>query len=248
MRVHTLTTGAVRAKAGSRGVRRYLADDWRVETMPVHAFLVEHARGLVLFDTGQTARATSAGWFPRWHPFFRLSRFELSPEDEVAAQLRRRGVDPEDVRLVVLSHLHTDHVGDLGAFARAEILVARLEWECATGLMGRIRGYLPQHWPADVEPTLVDFVGPPLGPFAATFDVVGDGSLLLVPTPGHTPGHAALLVRGEEGAWLLAGDMAHTASELARAAPAVASWCRREQVVVLTAHDHGAVRFLEETG
>ena len=240
MRLRTLTTGVVRLKAGRRGLRRYVADNWRVDAMPVHAFLVEHTEGLVLFDAGQTARAAAPGWFPRWHPFFRLSRFELRREDEVASQLRALGIEPDEIRFVILSHLHTDHVGGIDDFRRASVLVSRPEWERATGLRGLIRGYLPQHWPAGLEPKLVNFVGGAVGPFARTFDVMGDGSLLLVPTPGHTPGHVSLLLRSPRRSWLLAGDMAHTASELVVTDPAIAAWCREENVAVLAAHDQAA--------
>lgn len=240
MRVHALVTGRVRAKAGRRGIRRYLVDDWRDETMPVNAFLIEHPEGLYLFDAGQTARAAAPGWFPRWHPFFRLSRFELGAADEVAAQLCSREIDPGDVRRVVLSHLHTDHVGGLEPFAHAEVIVTRVEWERATGLGGRLRGYLPQHWPPGLEPKLVECDGGPVGPFPSSYDVAGDGRLLLVPTPGHTAGHAALLVRDGDRSWLLVGDLVHTAAEVEEAAPEIAAWCRAEGVSVLAAHDAAA--------
>jgi len=225
MEVRVLTTGRVRGKRAASGLRRYLADDWAEETLPVHAFLVEHPDGSVLFDTGQTARAAEPGWFPRWYPFFRLSRFELGPEDEVAAQLAR----PEDVRLLVLSHLHTDHVGGLDAFAHADVVVVRAEWERATGLGGRLRGYLPQRWPAGIRPRLVDVDGPPLGPFPATHDLLGDGRLVLVPLPGHTPSHAGLLVRDEARTLLLAGD----------------AQVESEELLVLGAHDERAPTLLE---
>ncbi len=238
--ISAIVTGRVRAKAGEQGVRRYLVDEWRDEAMPVNAFLIEHPLGLCLFDAGQTSRAAAPGWFPRWHPFFRLSRFELEPEDEVAPQLRSRGIDPRQVRRVVLSHLHTDHVGGLDAFTHAEVVLPRVEWERGTGIGGRLRGYLPQRWPSGLEPVLVDFDGEPIGPFAASHDLAGDGRLLLVPALGHTPGHAALVVRDGDRTWLLAGDLAHTAAEVDRVAPAIAAWCRDTGVDVLTAHDPSA--------
>lgn len=129
MRVICLTTGVVREKVGERGASRYVRDRWRIDTLPVNVFLVEHPAGLLLFDTGQTAKAQERGYLPQWHPFLRLSRFELSPTDEVAQQLREEGVSPGDVRWVVLSHLHNDHVGGIDAFAGAEVLVSRVEWE-----------------------------------------------------------------------------------------------------------------------
>ena len=240
MRIRCLTTGAVREKAGERGVSRYFVDRWRAETLPVHAFLVEHPDGLLLFDTGQTARAAGPGYLPRWHPFLRLSRFELAPEDEVAAQLRRLGIAPSDVRWVVLSHLHTDHVGGLDEFRNGEVLVSRVEWERGSGLGGRVRGYLPQYWPPGLEPRLLDLDDGGFGPFPGSYDLAGDGSLVVVATPGHTPGHASLLVRRAEGDVLLAGDLAHAAADLDRIAPSIALYCRERGIAFAGTHDANA--------
>ena len=62
-----------------------------------------------------------------------------------------------------------------------------------------------------------------------------------MPTPGHTAGHAALLVRDAEQSWLLAGDLAHTAEEVEDVAPEIAGWCRAEGIEILTAHDSAAL-------
>ena len=237
MTIHCLSTGAVRAKRGDRGVRRYLPGGWAEDTRPVNAFLVDHGDGLCLFDAGQTARAREPGYFPRWYPFFRLARFELAERDEAGQQLRRLGIDPADIRWVVLSHLHTDHVGGLDALRAAEVLVSRTEWQRATGLAGRLRGYLPQHWPHGIRPRAIDFTGPAVGPFSASLDLAGDGRLVLVPTPGHTPGHMALLAHAEERRFLLCGDLAHDSDELHRRQPRVAEFCRRHAIVPLAAHD-----------
>jgi len=240
MRVRAFSTGRARQKAGERGIRRYLVDAWRDDTLPVHIFLIEHPRGLCLVDAGQTAEAARPGYFPWWQPFFRLSRFELTPGDEAAAQLARAGYSPRAVRWVVLTHLHTDHVGGLAAFEAAEVVVARREWNDAAGMMGRVRGYLPQRWPRTIRPRVVDFTGPAIGPFPGSYDVGGDGALLFVPLPGHTRGHAALLVRGAARSYLCAGDAAVRASELATTHPDVAQWCEREAVAILTTHDDRA--------
>jgi glyoxylase-like metal-dependent hydrolase (beta-lactamase superfamily II) len=230
----------VRPKTGERGVRRYLADDWREEALPVHAFLVEHPNGLCLFDAGQTAAAAQPGHFPWWHPFFRLSRFELTQADELVRQLRQIGVEPARLRWIVLSHLHTDHVGGLDTLPHGEVIVSQTEWQRASGLAGRLRGYVPQHWPVAHIPLTVAFDGPPVGPFEGSYDVAGDERLLLVPTPGHTPGHASLLVRGGEVTWLLGGDLAHDRGELDATAPDIAAFCRDERVRFLAAHDPDA--------
>jgi N-acyl homoserine lactone hydrolase len=244
MRIRCFSTGVVRLKEGERGARRYLPGGWRDDTLPVNVFVIEHPAGACLFDAGQAALAAQRGYFPPWYPFFRLARFELGPEDEAAAQLRRIGIDPAAVRWVVLSHLHTDHVGGLAAFRGAEVLVARREWERARGLGGRLRGYLPQHWPPGLSPRLVDFDGGPVGPFERSFDLAGDGRLVLVPTPGHTAGHMALLARAPDRTYLCAGDIAHSFSELADAAPEVAEFSSREGVVFLATHDPRACEAL----
>lgn len=241
MSVRVFSTGRVRQKRGRRGVRRYFAQDWSPESLPVNVFLVEHPCGLCLVDAGQTAAAADEGYFPGWYPFFRLARFELTPEDTAASQLVAAGVRLTDIRWVVLTHLHTDHAGGIGAFPGAEVIVTRTEWEPAQGIGGRLRGYLPQYWPPGVTPHVVDFSDAAIGPFSGSYDIASDGRLLLVPLPGHTRGHSALLVQlTPSQRFLCAGDAAHDAAELEAQLPDVAAWCRREQVEVLLAHDDTA--------
>src|SRR5689334_2519110 len=134
MEIVCITTGRVRPKCRDRGPLRYLPGGWSARTLPVHAFAIRHPEGLCLFDAGQTSRAAEPGYHQRWHPFLRLARFELGPEDEAAPQLERLGLGVP--RWVVLSHLHTDHVGGVAAFPEAEVLVSRTEWERARGFAG----------------------------------------------------------------------------------------------------------------
>jgi glyoxylase-like metal-dependent hydrolase (beta-lactamase superfamily II) len=236
--VRRLTTGVARTRRASRGALRYVLDDWEDSTLPVNAYLVRHPLENVLFDAGQTAEAARPGYFPAWHPWLRLARFELEPSDEVAAQLERLGVPPASVGQIVLSHLHTDHVGGLAAFPGAEVIVSETEWRRAHGARGRLRGYV--RLPGRLQARTVGPAGPPLGPFSASHDLLGDGTLTLVPTPGHTPGHLAMLVRGTGRTWLLAGDLAHDRDELGRTRPEIARWCDAEGIELLTAHDVAA--------
>lgn len=243
MKVYAFSTGRVRLKRGERGARRYLPGGWREETLPVNVFAVEHPDGVCLFDAGQSALATRPGYFPAWYPYFRLARFELGPGEEAAPQLHARGVDPADVRWIVLSHMHTDHVGGLHAFAGAEILVSAVEWRRAIGFAGRLRGYLPQYWPEGVTPRLVEFPDRPDDLSVPSVDLAGDGRLLLLATPGHTPGHMALLARDGARAYVFAGDVAHEAEAVPDAAPWLAELCAREGATILTTHDSRATAF-----
>ena len=242
------STGRVREKRGVRGARRYLVDDWSEQTLPVNVFLIEHRDGLCLVDAGQTAAAAEPRYFPRWYPFFRLCRFELTSTEEAASQLAREGYDPRDVRWVVLTHLHTDHVGGLDAFRHVEVFVARDEWNRAQGLGGRLRGYVPQHWPPAIRPHVVEFNAPGVGPFRSAYNVTRDRSILFVSLPGHTPGHSAVLFDDGGCRYLCAGDAAHRATELRKTAPMVAEWCARENVTILTAHDDDADHAIARAG
>ena len=149
MRIHAIETGRVRIKRSQiigrgHGLARRLAplvdtewSDW----LPVTAYAIEHAEGVILVDAGASAANMR---LPRWHPYFRLAvRFEIEPEQEAAPQLKGLGIRPQDVTRVVLTHMHIDHDGGLAGFPKSEVLVAPGELRTASGMAGRLRGYLP---------------------------------------------------------------------------------------------------------
>lgn len=219
MRMHAIQTGTVAIKERQRsGVGRgplrqinTLLDPTWTAGLPIHAWVIEHPEGLIVIDTGEVARATAAGYFPQWNPYYRLGvRLTVQPEEEIGPQLRALGLSPADVRWVVLTHLHTDHAGGLAHFPRAEILLSRREYDDAAGLHGQLRGSLPQHWPAWFAPRLIHFADGPLGPFAHSHTLTRAGDVSLVPTPGHTLGHMSVVVQHDGIAWLFAGDTSYT--------------------------------------
>jgi glyoxylase-like metal-dependent hydrolase (beta-lactamase superfamily II) len=103
------------------------------------------------------------------------------------------------VSLVILSHLHQDHIGGLAELSHAPILVSQAEWDTldesgaeAAGLMRRHIDLPELKWiKITPEPT----ADPTLKPFTTGHDVFNDGSLVLIPTPGHTPGSLSMIVR-----------------------------------------------------
>ena len=266
MRIHALQTGTVAIKQRQRAgkgpgparVALTLADRRFTEPLPILAWLVEHPDGLILVDTGETARATQPGYFPAWNLYFRLGvREQVTPGEEVGPRIEGLGFSPSDVRQVVMTHLHTDHAGGLDHFPNSEILVSRTELGVATGRWGKVLGYLPHRWPAWFAPRAVDFDGGPFGPFERSH-ALADG-VTLVPTPGHTPGHLSVAVRAE-GLVLLAGDTSYT-QELMLAGVAdgvttspatdrdtlrrIRALGRSEPTVYLPTHDPDAPRRLE---
>ena len=223
MKIHALQTGTVRVKASQRvghgrGSMRQvniLLDRTWTESLPIFSWAIETAEGVVVVDTGETARTSEPGYFPRWHPYFRLAvRFDVTPEQEVGPQLLKLGIRPDDVRTVILTHLHTDHAGGLHHFPKSEILVSDEELRLAKGFAGRLRGYLPNRWPNWFAPRSIDFAPEPFGPFDRSQRVTSDGTVVIVPTPGHTPGHVSVIVVDGDVSYFLAGDTTYTQQSL----------------------------------
>jgi len=225
MKIHAIETGRVRITERWRegegtGMRRLLNtwfDKAMTDWLPVHVWLIEHPEGLIAVDTGIPADANKPRYFPPFMPLVqRAAVFDIAPEEEIGPQMRTRGLAPEDVRWVVLTHLHQDHDGGLHHFPNAEFLVSRAEWAVATGFKGRMNGYLNQRWPRGFAPTLVDFEDGPLGPFPRHTSLTRAGDVKLVPTPGHSPGHLSVLLEEGETTIMFAGDTSYTEDHLVR--------------------------------
>jgi glyoxylase-like metal-dependent hydrolase (beta-lactamase superfamily II) len=120
------------------------------------------------------------------------------------------GLSPNDVRWVVMTHLHTDHAGGLHHFPESEILVSGQEFRAAAGMAGRLRGYLPNRWPTWFSPKLVEFEDMATGPFPRCLALTKAGDVILVPTPGHSAGHLSVIVTEPEVNLFFAGDASYT--------------------------------------
>jgi glyoxylase-like metal-dependent hydrolase (beta-lactamase superfamily II) len=170
---------------------------------PINVYVIEHRNGLVLFDTGQDrASVTDPGYFPTGLAgllYRRLARFTIGRDETLTEQLARLGHTPAEVTTVVLSHLHQDHIGGLAELPGARILIDASEWATLDGRFAELNGLLRSRirlpglrW----EPlTLQATTDASLAPFDRAHDIFGDGTLVLLPTPGHTPGSLSLLVR-----------------------------------------------------
>jgi glyoxylase-like metal-dependent hydrolase (beta-lactamase superfamily II) len=171
--------------------------------LPINAYVIEHRDGVVLFDTGQDrASVTDPDYFPGGVAkvlYDRLARFEITPEETLSAGLGRLGYATGDVHTAILSHLHQDPIGGIGELSQADIVVSQIEWDTLSSLRPELRGLMTRHidlpglrWNRIAPAPTND---PDLPSFAGSHDLFGDGSLVLLPTPGHTPGSMSLLVR-----------------------------------------------------
>lgn len=191
---------------------------WAPVEFPAMVGLIRHpSHGVVLFDTGYTPRvADQTARLPE-SLYARALPVAVTPEQTVRAQLAGLGIGASDVRTVVLSHLHPDHVGGARDFPAARFLVRRAALDplrLPRGLrrlrLGVLPGLLPQDL-ADRATYVEDLpaaVGAVTGPLGPGHDVLGDGSLVAVPLPGHAAGHVGLLVRTGGARVLLVGDAA----------------------------------------
>ena len=219
MKIHAIQTGMVRIKTRQRrgagkGLARQLSmllDLAWTEWLPIYAWAIEHPEGVIVVDTGETARAAVPGYFPRWHPYFRWGvQFDVLPEQEMGAQLRQLGIGSNDVRTVILTHLHTDHAGGVSAFSQSQIFVSAADYKLAQGFGGELRGYLPRHLPAWFAPQPLTFEPTPFGTFEASCRVTNAGDVIAVPTPGHTPAHVSVIVLYNGVSFFLAGDATYS--------------------------------------
>ncbi|HEV2723254.1 MAG TPA: N-acyl homoserine lactonase family protein [Thermoleophilaceae bacterium] len=187
-------------------------DEWI--QIPVIAFLVEHpTAGPVLVDTGfhpavavdpKQALGSLGGLV--------FKEVEMDANQAVAAQLRDRGVDPASVSTVLMTHLHSDHASGIAEFPAATFLVSAKEWEA--GSSGRqTDGYLRRQYDHAFDYRTLDFDAADADSFATfgrSFDIFGDGSIRMVFTPGHSPGHCSVILRLRGREALIAGDAAYT--------------------------------------
>jgi glyoxylase-like metal-dependent hydrolase (beta-lactamase superfamily II) len=253
MKIHALQTGAVRVKQSflfpSGGPRRqldlFLPGEWS-DPLPIHCWAIEHEGVLRLIDTGETARAGNV-------PF---ARMEVAPDQELPSAMAAAGLRLEDVSEVVLTHVHGDHVDGL-VHVGAPVLSNEAELRHVASPFARLmRRVLRQPLPAGFAPEPFTLDGGPFGAFARSRPLSEDGRIVVVDTPGHTPGHVSVIcIDDADRHVMLAGDATDTLEQLhSRRADAIApdpkvhvatlerilAHCAAHPTVYLPSHDPDA--------
>jgi glyoxylase-like metal-dependent hydrolase (beta-lactamase superfamily II) len=204
-----LTLRLLRALLGSRPAN----------VIPVPAFLIRHpSAGAILVDTGLHPSVASDGKENFGGLGNRIGRPTLEKAEDVPAQLRRRGLDPGEIPFVVMTHLHSDHSSAISEFPKSTFVISEAEWEAAaTGSQPTINGYRRAHFDYAFDYRTVDFDragNDSYASFGRTFDLLGDGSVRLAYTPGHSAGHTSVICRLAQDDFVIGGDAMYMAAQL----------------------------------
>ncbi len=153
-------------------------------------YLVKHGNDYLVWDTGNPP-ATGSAPAP------------TAPKTSLVEQLALLHLKPEQITFVAISHYHGDHVGQVASFPQATLLIGKSDWEALNQ---------PTPNPGVNPASLAHWIsgGGKVDPVLGDKDVFGDGSVIMLNTPGHTPGHHSLLVKlKDKGNVLITGDLAH---------------------------------------
>lgn len=203
MKMHILSGGRLRMKKSI-----YYPDAGRDDLLelPVSCILLRHAQGNVLFDTG-CHPTISENAEARWGGLAKYMTPIMPPGDHVLSGLKAVGLGPDDIDVVVCSHLHTDHCGCNEFFKKSTIIVHARELKAAQASDAGKMGYFSADWKNDI----------PLKIIEREHDVFGDGRITLIELPGHTPGTVGALVSlDRSGKFLLTSDAVSVRANLDR--------------------------------
>lgn len=193
MKLNFLPAGRLRMK---KSVYVPSADRGETVELPVSSVLIRHKQGNVLFDTGCHPSVVDNAE-QRWGPLAKVMKPVMSTQETLLPSLACVGLEPDDIDVVVNSHLHTDHCGCNEFFRKATILMHAKQLEAASASNAEAAGYLRRDWDN----------GQPIEAVTGERDLFADNRIVLVPLPGHTPGTLGAVVSlDRDGQFLLASD------------------------------------------
>lgn len=164
--------------------------------VPITSYLIDHPRGRVIFDSGLHLDTQHDPTAHIGELLATYHEFDYGTGEDIAHRLTSIDVDPTSITHVINSHLHFDHCGGNEQLPNATVIVQRPEWDAARD-GGEERGYVADDFDTGQPVRLID----------GEHDLFGDGSVVLFPTYGHTPGHQSVRVRVSSGGdYVLCGD------------------------------------------
>jgi N-acyl homoserine lactone hydrolase len=187
--------------------------------VPIPAFLIRHpSAGAILVDTGLHPSIATDPSENFGSLGARFGKPSLEPGEDVPSQLRKRGLEPGEIPIVVMTHLHLDHTSAISEFPNSTFVVSETEWRfAAAGPNPAMNGYRRAHFDYAFDYRTVDFDRAGIDSYASigrSFDLFGDGSIHLAYTPGHSPGHMSIICRLAEHDFVIGGDAIYLLAQL----------------------------------
>jgi glyoxylase-like metal-dependent hydrolase (beta-lactamase superfamily II) len=232
--------------------------------VPIGFFVIKHPKGNVLFDTGNNDKLITDSTY--WGKLASVFEVKMTPEDAIDAQLAKIGLKPDDIKYVVVSHMHLDHGGNVGKFPNSTLIIQDDELSFA---MFPDEPFAGGYIPGDAQvlrspvgtskPSLMDMVR-----LEGDYDLFGDGSVVVHRSRGHTKGSQMLMVRlPKTGSTILTGDAVYFRENIEKnLVPNIAlaydpvgivkgyDWVRRmkatENANYFTAHDPDAFKAMKK--
>lgn len=179
---------------------------WDKYRSGVMGVVLRHPKGTWLLDAGFGENAQQH--FEDVTPAIMQAAASLTVKSGMAAQLKNIGLSPDDLDGILLTHAHWDHVSGLEDMLQVPLLLNAAEEDFIRS--GSEHAALAARWVDDLTINQYEYDGPVVEGFGKSHDLMGDGSILLLAMPGHTPGSMAVLVNGVTKKWLFIGDTSWT--------------------------------------
>ncbi|NRB53997.1 MAG: N-acyl homoserine lactonase family protein [Saprospiraceae bacterium] len=262
IKVHAITSGLVKVKRTHKnpsiGFPAILLDPFWTDWLPIHTWLIEHPEGNILIDTGENSQVNDKGYFScdtvNGAVYRTILKFDIDQDRELPALLSKINIQPDDIRWVILTHLHLDHVDGIHFFPKAEFVVAKNEFRITSP------GHVPCLLPSWFAPRTVTFSTKDNLGFDGSYALTQAKDVMIVPTPGHTYGHQSVILQTNEQAVFFAGDTTFTQKQLLKTKVAgicvdkkaarktiqqIQSFGKNNSMIYLPSHDLESVKRLK---
>ena len=178
-----------------------------IDWAPVSFYVIKHPKGNVMFDTGNNDKTITDpdGW---WGPLAKGFGLKMTKDDAIPVQLAKIGLKPDDIKYVVVGHLHLDHGGNVGQFKNSTLVAQDDEFKAAWWPdVGYSLYYIPGDFADTKNVKTIRLNG--------DFDLFNDGSVRLIRAPGHTPGSQFMVVKlPKTGTAILTSDVVYLQESL----------------------------------
>jgi len=223
VKIHAFCTGAVAVKTNFRTKKgvgelakvNILLDSHFTEYMPIWVWIIEHPEGIIAIDTGELADSKNIDAFLANESAYsryiskRISKKIIEKEEELDFQLAKINLTPDDIKLILLTHLHLDHTDGIKFFPKQEIIVSDLEFK-------KPYSNAPSTYPSWFKPNLVKYKENRDDVFNQAYPVTHAEDVLYVPTPGHTHGHSSIIFKTDDFDIIFAGDTSYNQMQVLR--------------------------------